>query len=331
MSETGKENAKHDPYFKAGLKIPEISLPTLKRWIPAHIQKDMDLEQVRYESETLVGERLGRKVVDVLFSVPYKGRKSFIYILIEHQSTVEKWMALRLILYVLSILEDLVHKSKGKLEALPVVFPMVYYNGEAEYHGCLNLCELSEDPEVFKEILTQDMTLINTHQVDEESLKVNAWFFVFHMLMKNVWDDEIRSVLLDLIPYMLQIEQEATGVDFIVKSLNYVMASARNCDIEVVQEVAEQLQRAGGDLMTVVEQLLKKGREQGIEQGLEKGLEQGLEQGLEKGLEQGLEQGIEQGIEMSAKSMIKAGLDLTFIARCLGLPVDRVRRLAENP
>ena len=104
------------------------------------IQKDMDLEKVEVVSEFLVGERLGHKVVDVLFKVPYKDGDAFIYILVEHQSTPDPMMPFRLVLYLFLICDEWRRKQQEKAEEmageeqakekmgpkkLPVIFPMV--------------------------------------------------------------------------------------------------------------------------------------------------------------------------------------------------------------
>ena len=144
--------SRHDPYFKVGLKQRRISIPLLKKKLPAEIQKHMDFDQLELISENLITERLGHKVVDVLFRVPYKGELTLVYILIEHQSTLEVFMTFRLTLYSFLIVDDwlrthvkeAVEKGEPPPRKLPNVIPMVYYNGELEYggerSGCLPIC-----------------------------------------------------------------------------------------------------------------------------------------------------------------------------------------------
>ncbi|MEY4134559.1 MAG: Essential protein Yae1, terminal [Bacteroidota bacterium] len=63
-------------------------------------------------------------------------------------------------------------------------------------------------------------------------------------------------------------------------------------------------------MVTLYDQLIAKGREEGLEKGREEGLEQGLEKGLEKGLEQGLEKGLEQGLEKGIEQGLEKGSEL---------------------
>lgn len=51
----------------------------------------------------------------------------YIYLLAEHQTTVDKWMPLRLVRYVLRLLER--HREQYPKNDLPVVYPCIFYTG----------------------------------------------------------------------------------------------------------------------------------------------------------------------------------------------------------
>ena len=72
------------------------------------------------------------------------GSPAYIYFLIEFQSTVERFMAVRVLQYVLSFYQDLLKQKK--LKHLPPVFPIVLYSGKRKWTAPLNLEELVQTP-----------------------------------------------------------------------------------------------------------------------------------------------------------------------------------------
>src|SRR5690606_424502 len=74
------------------------------------------------------------------------GKQVFFYVLLEHQSTVDQLMVLRMVSYVLGILERLGKKTKWALP-LPVVIPAVVHHSETGWTSPLDLHSLF-DPEV---------------------------------------------------------------------------------------------------------------------------------------------------------------------------------------
>ncbi len=132
-----KEQSRHDPFFKVGMKEPKISKPFLKKTLPAELQKHMDFDKLEVVSENLITERLGHKVVDVLFKIPYRGVETLLS-LIEHQSTVPRFMPFRLHLYAFLAIDEWLRthakeateKGESQPRKLPNIIPMVCYNGE---------------------------------------------------------------------------------------------------------------------------------------------------------------------------------------------------------
>ena len=69
-------------------------------------------------------------------------RRKDIYLLIEFQSTVDRYMALRVLQYICKFYLDLVEMHKYKF--LPPVFPVVLYNGDEKWTAPLEFSDLIE-------------------------------------------------------------------------------------------------------------------------------------------------------------------------------------------
>jgi len=60
-----------------------------------------------------------------------KDTEIYLYILLEFQSTVDKFIAFRMLQYVMELYRELIYKHRVK--TLPVVFPLLLYNGDRKW------------------------------------------------------------------------------------------------------------------------------------------------------------------------------------------------------
>jgi len=336
-----KGKSRHDPFFKVGLKQLQISIPLLKRKLPAEIQKHMDLDKLEIISENLVTERLGHKVVDVLFTVPYKGEQTLVYILIEHQSTEYRFMPFRLTFYSFLIIDDWLRtRTKGIKKGgeppkkLPNIIPMVYYNGEFKYSGELELANMFEDPKLFSDTINNPMMLVERDDVDDELLRVNAWGHVFHALTMNIYSKQINPILLDLIPKMLQIEKESlSGVEFVVRCFNYLITSARESSKEDIVKAADKLTWAREGAMTVFEQIQEEAYEtfkDKIEAAERREAQAEREKAeAEREKAEAIKRARKEKVEI-AKKFLRSGLDKILVAENFGLSQNEIEAIASD-
>ena len=82
----------------------------LVQMIAPDIEAFLDFSQITYEKRSFISKALQERESDVLLSVPFQKDTDtdtlFIYILIEHQSTVDKTMGFRLLSYMVQIWES---------------------------------------------------------------------------------------------------------------------------------------------------------------------------------------------------------------------------------
>ncbi len=67
-----------------------------------------------------------------------------------------------------------------------------------------------------------------------------------------------------------------------------------------------------------------------FEEGKVEGFEEGMKQGIECGIGQGIERGEEKKALESAENLLREGISLETISRCIGLPLDQVRQIAQS-
>lgn len=119
----------HDLLVRFTFGHPERAAAELRAALPAHVVSQVDWASLRREPGSVVDVELRETESDLLFSARLSGgRPVLFYVLLEHQSSVDGWMALRMLRYVVRQLEHWRQEHPGS-GLLPVIIPLVLYHG----------------------------------------------------------------------------------------------------------------------------------------------------------------------------------------------------------
>ncbi|NGZ26232.1 MAG: Rpn family recombination-promoting nuclease/putative transposase [Magnetococcales bacterium] len=116
---------------------PKMVADLLRAFLDDALQADLDLEQLRRHNTKLTAWKGERRLSDVVWEIPTRqGGSVFILLILEFQSGVEEWMALRFNVYTGLIYQQLVEERELKAaEGLPPVLPVLLFNGENRWHA----------------------------------------------------------------------------------------------------------------------------------------------------------------------------------------------------
>jgi len=147
-------NTPHDALVKAILGRPEHAATALRVIVPAALREALDWSALQREEASYVRVDGGTRHSDLLFSVPLRddtSRNALVYVLLEHQSTSDPLMALRLFVYVARLFEERV--LRARVTKVPLVIPIVLAHGEQPWVGSLTLDGLYDAPPALLEAL----------------------------------------------------------------------------------------------------------------------------------------------------------------------------------
>jgi predicted transposase/invertase (TIGR01784 family) len=96
----------HDRFFRRVFSDPEHAAGELRTVLPAALVARLDWPSLRLLPATFVDPALAELRADLLFSASVGGREVLVYVLLEHQSSVEPFMPLRLLGYQVRIWGD---------------------------------------------------------------------------------------------------------------------------------------------------------------------------------------------------------------------------------
>src|SRR4051794_16944343 len=93
--------ARHDKIFRKAMENLMVAMEFLDTHLPKDIRRFIDLSTLKIEKESFIERKLKNRASDVLFSVNFNGNPGYIYLLLEHQTKCDHFMALRLFKYML--------------------------------------------------------------------------------------------------------------------------------------------------------------------------------------------------------------------------------------
>jgi hypothetical protein len=119
----------HDLLAHYTFSIPAEAVAELRLALPAELVALLDWSSLRVESSIVVDSQLRRSEKDIVYSIQFlTGEPARILVLFEHLSTPNRWVALRMLDYVVRYLVRW-HVDNPKSRLLPAVFPVVLYTG----------------------------------------------------------------------------------------------------------------------------------------------------------------------------------------------------------
>ncbi len=140
----------------------------------------INFSQLAQINRSFIPDNLREQESDLVFSVPLHGESEtdelLIYILIEHQSTVDSTMGFRVLFYMTQIWDfqrrewesNNVPKSQWRFRP---ILPILFYTGEQRWNTPLPLNAVMDLPDVFSRFVPQfDTLLLSVKETDEADL-----------------------------------------------------------------------------------------------------------------------------------------------------------------
>jgi predicted transposase YdaD len=137
----------HDTGYKLLFSHARVVEDLLRGFVGEDWVEGLDYTTLEKVSGSYISDDLRDREDDIIWRVRHQGAWLYIYLLLEFQSTVDPWMALRIMVYTGLLYQDLIKSGEIKAgEKLPSVFPLVLYNGRKRWTAARDIGELIEQP-----------------------------------------------------------------------------------------------------------------------------------------------------------------------------------------
>jgi len=275
-----KINNPHDKAFKNLLANASIAREFFQYHLPSEIKDLIDLNNISLRPNTYIDEALKETSSDVLYEVQIANEQGFLYVLFEHQSTVDKLMPLRILKYMISIWDEFV-KQNGDAP-LPIIIPLVFYHGREPYDGPKDIRELIKAPQfLLDEVLFKAFYLIDSHDISDEECRERHWAGVVTFLMKNIFAKDVMIFLKTFLDIFKNHQHEEKASNYFKVMLTYIVNAGKinNPELFIKTLERELAEPTRGESMIVAEALKQMGFKEGISQGISQGISKGIQKG----------------------------------------------------
>ncbi len=273
----------HDALFKSVFSDVEHAAAVLRSILPPHVAAHIDWDSLQPVHASLVRDSLQQQHGDLLFQARLiDGREAFLWLLFEHQTTVDFWMVWRTTEMAFDFLRDW-RKKHPSAPRLPAFLPIVLYQGSRPWTAptsLLELTNLSDDArrDLAGHLLSFRFVLDELRTVEDEALAMRPLGPVPRLtlgIMKYYQSRQLIVFLAEHADDIRTLYATEHGRLWLSRMLSYIAYAhphvARGELIRLLTPlVGEEIQHT----MLPIDELLSQGI---YDQGRKAGLEQGLQ------------------------------------------------------
>lgn len=273
----------HDGLVKHMLSKPAnaaaLARPLVEAAAPT-LATRIDWRNLTRESVTFVSKHLTHTESDVLYSTTVQGRRAYLYVLHEHQSSTDKLMPMRLLEYVLSIWKHHRKVNPDTADTLPFVLPIVTHANPkgSPWAACAQLADLIDIDDDTRAELDPYLPRLSYLLNDLTATPLEDL-----LARPGTPSTRILQVVLKLVPgntrlhlelRVLEPDLRLLDQDELAAVLTYILSEGDTADDDVQTLVDEIGPEAKETYMTTASRLRAEGRAEGRVEGQAKVLMQ---------------------------------------------------------
>ena len=298
-------NNEHDKIFRTVLdKKTDVS-----KFLNKFLGLNIKIEELEKYNSSYIDPKFKNKEADIVYRIKDKN----IFLLIEHQTKIDKKMPIRLLEYSAAIIESAIEDTKYKPK--PRVIPIVLYTGKIKWK-IEN--ETIEKQQFFKEVklIDGEFNLIDINDFNKKELLEDD-IFITKMMLVEKCKDEIEMVqALEKIENKIKEEDKST-FRRIVKEIWSLRIGTENAN-----KILEKIEEGSGNMMAVMEMLLAEN-----EKYINIGRQEGMKKGRLEGRQEGRLEGGKQKIKEIVQKMLAENFTKEMIMKITGLKKEEIEEI----
>ena len=305
----------HDAVFKSSLNCITVARNFFEVHLPKNILILIDLQTLRLCSENFISNDLQKYNSDLIYKVYFKNNNndfSGLYLLIEHESTVNPIMLIRVHNYLNLIIQKHLKQHKS-IKKLPLTFAIIYYTGQKPYSKLFNFFNKFSDVDLAKQLFNVPHKLVALNQfTNQEIIEQHKVINLLEFVQKNIYIKDFfvhNNELSKLLKETNILEYKQTILKYLSRAANI---SDKQEFFKQLKIYAQELGVNGGKFMGTL---------------AEYWFEDGMQKGIEKGIEKGMQKGKRELARTIAQKMLKAKVELKTISKFTGLKLADLENL----
>ena len=285
--ETKVIHDRHDRGYKLLFSFYQIFQQLMEGYVAEPWTAQLDYTQSQRIDKTFIMEGFEKQESDILFKVPLLGESDkniFLYVLIEHQSTVDFNMPFRILSYLVAVWREFYNnqdpnKVRQKEFRFPPVFPIVLYNGKEKWTASSSMREIVDQGIRFGEFTPNvRYHLIDIPRLNPEDLEKNGNSLAGAFLLEgDISAKDFKGVLKKALLYILKDATEEVAKAFKEWILYLFSKNITEAELDqIVQEIISKTKN-NKEIGTMLEMMPEKLMNLGAQKENQKNIIQLLE------------------------------------------------------
>ncbi len=259
----------HDKYFYDVFSDAGNAAGLLRPHLPQAVAGSVRWSTLTHLPGRFVSDDWRGREADLLFSVERRdtGPPLLVYVLLEHQSTPDQWMRLRLLNYCVQIWMKWRRRHEDE-PRLPLIVPVVFYQGAEPWRHERQFAELVAGAKPsWGWVPRFEHLLIDQTGRSAESVTGGAGARLAQVAMMATYGKAWEELLERTAQLMGQL-YPAAGFDEVAMHVEYVLATQPEERQRVFgKALRRHVAGRGGELMNYVERMVERGRREGRQEG----------------------------------------------------------------
>ena len=296
----------HDKIFKDILDNKKEFINFMKQYIGFPEENVLTEENIEKYNRKFVTSKFQTRESDIIYKIKNKN----VFILIEHQSTIDYKMPERIVEYCLELIRSVKTKSDKNY---PLICPIVLYTGNKKWDAPLTISENQESGYGFKKLNYPKYNLIDINNyTKQELLEQNSGISKIMLFEKLKTKKEIEEIIKELLKKKIT-EEERKAINQIFKYSNLIKKLLNQEELEKYKKILE-----GGEKETM--------------ENFEKFIVELLENKIRevRRIRKEREKGVKEGILITTKKMLEKNMKLEDIQEITGLSQKELENLVKN-
>jgi hypothetical protein len=212
--------ADHDHPYKLLFSHAEMIRDLLLTFVKEDWVRELDFGSLERRPGSFVSDDLREREDDIIWSVRWGPRRLYVYLLIEFQSSSDRFMAVRIMTYLGLLYQDLVRTGMvGEGEPLPAVLPLVLYNGKPAWTAPFQIRDLIEAVPGGLDRYRPSLEYLLIDEIrwaESELVSARNAVAALFRLERSRQPEEVRAVLHELVGWLRAPEQTRLRRDFTI-------------------------------------------------------------------------------------------------------------------
>ena len=306
----------HDDLFREMVSDPAAQRDMIQICLP-DLAARIDLDTVTPVDATFTGG----KQADLLVSMrDNRGGEHLVYMLVEHKSYHDPLVAVQLYRYLGAIWQQQwIHRESKARGPLPVIHPVVLYHGAAPWTAPLELTGLHRtgdpdaglDPDTEPFITDLTYRLVDLRTIQPERLRIATRTLAYMIILRHVLRLFRKPVAYKILTIITAPEVKPAVRE---RLLQYLVDNTgeQNTDVLMTEWKRVGYTVEGGmDIMTMAQELMRRGTVEGHKEGHKEGFKEGLKEATND----------------VARRMLEKGISVDLIIETTGLTAAQVAAL----